>query len=158
MTSASKCCLALLLGIGLSYAGAARADVILNIQFPFGPDVVPQPCTGELVTVTGTAHAVSSVTVSDSGHVYAKQQFNGAMQGVGQTTGAKYTGGFQEMMSLNFDSFDGCPYVADLTVHSRLNTKGGKNNFFIDGTVHATVNANCELESFHFQPDTATCK
>lgn len=57
-------------------ASPSSAEVIENESVPFDGLQVPNPCNGELLTLEGSMHSVSRVTVSDDGSVIVGLSFN----------------------------------------------------------------------------------
>jgi hypothetical protein len=135
-------------------AAPSQAANQLNLRFPIS-DTVFDPCTGEVVDLSGTAHVVSDLTINDN-HGSLMFHSNAAESGVGESTGAAYTllGNFSDHLEGSFvnGQFTQTTVIRNL----RLVTAGGGNNYFaFDDTFHATVNANGDVsvEFDHLTPD-----
>lgn len=145
-----------LLTWGLGQPTKASAELIFNLDFPVNTIVV-NGCTGELVLVDGTLHVLETLTISTSGNINFDVKSNGSYKGTGFSSNAKYSGSSNDSSSLHIGT-GGCPFSQDISTRFRLNTKGGKNNLFIEGFYHLSTNNACELTNFDFELVSATCK
>jgi hypothetical protein len=135
-------------------AGPSQAANQLNLRFPIS-DTVFDPCTGEVVELSGTAHIVSDLTINDN-HGSLMFHSNAAESGVGESTGAAYR--LYENFSDHLEgSFVNGQFTQTTVIRNlRLVTAGGGNNYFaFDDTFHVTVNANGDVivEFDHLTPD-----
>src|SRR5437867_2597581 len=73
----------------LFVSSPVTAEVVSNQDLPVA-FAFPNPCNGETVTLSGTIHSQTRVTINaNTTHVGIHQNFND-VKGVGLTTGAKY--------------------------------------------------------------------
>jgi hypothetical protein len=93
--------------------------------------VVPSPCTGESVQFDGRAHIVTATTATDGGFTLNYHFNTQSVSGVGLTTGTKYqiSDVLSEDASAVFVPFGA---TADVTVHYRIVSDGGLDNFLAD--------------------------
>jgi hypothetical protein len=141
------------LALAAAFAGSSRAAVVQSARFPIA-DTIDDPCTGEVVDLTGTAHIVFTMTVNDN-RGSLMFHANSIESGVGETTGASYT------LPANFSdhiegSFVNGQFTQTTVIRNlRLITAGGGNNFLtFDDTFHITANANGDVtvEFDHLTP------
>jgi hypothetical protein len=132
----------------------SRAANQSNLRFPIS-DTIFDPCTGELVDLSGTAHVVSALTINDN-HGSLMFHSNAVESGVGETTGASYRllANFSDHLEGSFvnGQFTQTTVIRNL----RLITAGGSNNAFaFDDTFHVTANANgnVTVEFDHLTPN-----
>lgn len=124
----------------------AAVVVTQNDQIPFAL-VAFVPCAnggvGENVSVQGTLHVTSHLTVSNSGRGSVKAHFQpqGAT-GTGLTTGDVYRSTGVTQDRLNVDLNDGLPVTTTAVNNFRLIGPGPNNNLLVHSNVHLTVNAN----------------
>jgi hypothetical protein len=137
-----------------SLVGASRAAIQTQVRFPIG-DSIFDPCTGEVVDLSGTAHVVFSMTTNGN-HGSLMFHDNDVSTGVGETTGALYVlvGNFSDHIEGTFvnGQFTQTTVIRNL----RLITAGGSNNAFaFDDTFHVTANANgnVTVEFDHLTPN-----
>jgi hypothetical protein len=119
------------------------AGVTSNTIIPIPPTaVLPDPCTGEDVHVTGTIHLVTVVTVDASGSTHTEMHFNvQGVSGVGLTSGTRYRGIHTETHSSN--TAGPAPSEFTTRINIMLISEGGSSNLTIrDALLHVTVNAN----------------
>jgi hypothetical protein len=135
------------------FAGSSQGAVEQSARFPIG-DTIYDPCTGEIVDLTGTAHIVFTLTVNDNRGSLMFHS-NSIESGIGETTGASYTlpGNSSEHIEGSFvnGQFTHTGVIRNL----RLVTAGGGNNLLeFDDTFHVTVNANGDVavEFDHLTP------
>jgi hypothetical protein len=132
--------------LALAAPAAAGAGAVAETETVRTPvdDFVVNPCTGEVVHVTGTVLTVIHLTqdASGGGHRIV-QSINQGIQGVSDT-GTRYVapGGFNEATSDN-----GPNAQSNLTAISRshLVSQTSTDNFFVLFVTHGTVNANGEV-------------
>jgi hypothetical protein len=102
------------------------------------------PCTDELVDLSGKAQTVLDVS-PDDGHFHF-QAHDIALKGIGQTTGTRYVE--HANISIVIEGpFENGHFVEQNTIRNlRLITAGGGNNFVdFAVTYHITVNANGDV-------------
>jgi hypothetical protein len=105
--------------------------------------VFPDPCTGELVTLTGNLHVLVHVTENAGGGTEMKAHFQPqGITGVGES-GTMYQGtGVTQTMTENSAG----PQVSSTLINNfRIISHGPSDNFTVHLTVHVTVNGNGEL-------------
>jgi hypothetical protein len=146
--------LAAALTIGsLGFAAPSQARVQSNVRFPIG-DTIYDPCTGEIVDLSGTVHTVLELTLGDNRGSLMFHS-NAVETGIGETSGASYT-----LLATFSDHIEGSFVNGQFTQTTvirnlRLVTAGGGNNLFeFDDTFHVTVNANGDVavEFDHLTP------
>lgn len=87
--------------------GPAKADTLTNTDAPFSPSGLPNPCSGELIDVSGVAHFVLHETTDGAGGLHGDLHVNVEAKGVGETSGANYVGNAQLNAGLNIDKTSG---------------------------------------------------
>jgi hypothetical protein len=112
------------------------------------------PCTNELVDLSGAAVTVLDTTPEDNHfHFHA---YDLGVKGVGQTTGARYVEVAAISIVLQGEFVNG-QFVEQNTIRNlRLITSGGANNAVaFNTTYHLTINANGEvaIEFVHAGPE-----
>jgi hypothetical protein len=112
------------------------------------------PCTKELVNITGTLAATSTVTTNASGIVRTSITLVANGVGMGATTGLLYS--FSETQDLSM-KLSGLESELDTTV--KLSMKGARSldNWSSRLKLHLTLNANGEVTSAHTHVDTDKC-
>jgi hypothetical protein len=142
-----------LVGLCLAYGTPARATTT-QLNTPFTATLI-DPCTNELVDVSGVAHLVIDFTISSSGNFIIGTHSNEHdVTGVGETTGTTYTG------SGNFESqsFQGtAPATMTEMLDTTLIAKGSAPNFTLHALAHITVDAQGNVTAF-VSDFTATCQ
>lgn len=121
-------------------AAPSQAANQINVSFPIS-ETVFDPCTGELVDLSGTAHVVLDTTFNDN-HGLTMFHSNAGESGVGESSGARYTllENFSDHLEDTF--VNGQFTQTTLTRNLRLVTAGGGNNYFaFTDTYHLTINA-----------------
>lgn len=145
-------------GFALAACGAiaapSQAANQVNLRFPIS-ETVFDPCTGEVVDLSGAAHVVGALTINDN-HGSLMFHSNAVESGVGETTVASYR--LLENFSDHVEgSFVNGQFTQTTVIRNlRLVTAGGGNNYFaFDDTFHVTVNANGDVsvEFDHLTPD-----
>jgi hypothetical protein len=146
--------LAAALTIGsLGFAAPSQAGVQSNVRLPIG-DTIYDPCTSEIVDLSGTAHIVLELTLGDNRGSLMFHS-NAVENGIGETSGASYK--LLENFSDHIEgSFVNGQFTQTTVIRNlRLVTAGGGNNLFgFDDTFHVTVNANGDVavEFDHLTP------
>jgi hypothetical protein len=116
----------------------AKADVVFNGDVAIVPSIV-NPCNGEIVVLTGTAHVVAEETFTPSGNIHVSTHINAVgVSGVGMTTGAKYSISNSLTEELTFAG------ATEETVNDtfRIIGQGQVPNFNLHELIHVTINAN----------------
>ncbi len=134
--------LRLLLGAALAVSlSQASAAVVTNTTVPIDA-VIPNPCTGEEIHLTGSARVVATVTEDAGGGTHIKMHFNSqGVSGVGLTSGTRYRGIHQENSSSN--TRGAAPTVTTERVNIKVVAQGAHGNWIIfSALLHITVNAN----------------
>lgn len=136
---------ALALGSMGAVAASSKAANQMNVRFPVSFTLF-NPCTGELVDFSGTAHVVLVLTTNDNHGSLMFHANDQAVSGVGQTTGARYTeiANFSDHIEGSFVNGQ----LSQTTVIRNLRwvTAGGGNNWLdFDETDHITINANGDV-------------
>ena len=101
------------------------------------------PCTGEVVQLTGEGHIVMHFTVDNAGGIHVVDITNsmGPLRGVALITGTVYQA--NETVSSTINKNGPSPQFEFTFVMSEvLISQGATPNFVVHTTVHATVNAN----------------
>jgi hypothetical protein len=124
--------------VGLSQASAA---VVTNTTVPVDA-IIPNPCTGEEIHLTGSARVVATVTEDAGGGTHIKMHFNSqGVNGVGLTSGIKYRGVHQE--NSRSSTRGAAPTVTTERVNIKVVAQGAHSNWIIfSALLHTTVNAN----------------
>ena len=126
-----------IVGAALIVVASSFAAVTSNDQFPFS-GVVPNACTGELMSADIVAHVVTSATVNDN-HVSLSYHINEDGSMVGLTTGTKYRIAAVQNSRLNF----GLGATTESTeLRFRINGQGSTPDLVQTGVLKFTVNAN----------------
>ena len=135
--------------------GAAQAANEGNIKLEL-PSTVFNPCTGELVDSVVKIHIVITATVNDNS-VSGTFHLNFSARGIGQTTGASYTGSEADNETFSTSLQNG---RAVLPVVNRFNmtTKGGGNNWVVRLVGHITINANGDVTTSFERAADETCR
>jgi hypothetical protein len=111
--------------------------------------VVPNPCTGELITVEGTQHFVFNSTVTENGMFHFQGHSNIQLQGVSES-GAKYVLHQTQNSHSNFDVFSDSAdnFTSTTTLQFiRQGSETAEDDFQQKVLVHVTINANGDLTS-----------
>lgn len=129
-------------------AATAQAGVIqTNEQIPI-EFFNANSCTGDSVTINGTAHVLFQATGSPGGHSNAQFHINFALQGVNQTSGTKYV--VNETVQATTESSADGAFVFNTVSHLNVISQGSEDNLLVRTEIHATFNANGELTSSRF--------
>jgi hypothetical protein len=112
------------------------------------------PCTKEIVNITGTLTATSTVTTNASGTVRTSITLVANGVGIGATSGLMYS--FSETQDLSM-KLSGLASELDTTV--KLSMKGARSldNWSSRLKLHLTINANGQVTSAHTHVDTDKC-
>ena len=127
-------------------AGPAQAATI-NEQIPIEFDNV-NPCTGEPFHYSQIWHIVAHTDIDPFGEEYVTSQHVNSTQtdGVGLVTGDHYeVNQISNTMDHPFNAAH--PFTGVVQFHVIDTGKG--DDFFIDETLHETINANGEISVFH---------
>lgn len=116
----------------------------MSTETPFS-DSGPVPCAnggaGDQVDLSGSLHELFHVTVDDSGAVHVTSHDNPqGINGVGETTGAKYqaTGVTEDHEN---QGSGGLPVTFTYVNNFRVIGQGPGNNFLFHENMHVTINA-----------------
>lgn len=141
----------------LSFAFSPQAATPIKADIPISfTTTFPNPCTGELVTLTYTGD-ISIRGVINGNRVNITEHFNVQLDGVGLTSGAKYTGHISQNLTQNGSLNNGQLTINDV-LNANLNVSGGQNNVKESASFHVTVNANGDVTSFNIDGFTQTCQ
>lgn len=127
--------------------GTAVRAAAESTTTPF-EDVIPNPCTGEDVLVSGSLHTVGQVVQDAHGgfHISGHYNFEG-ISGVGLSTGTIYhwTGGAR--INVHYGCGDLCspPFEETSGSDFQLIGQGSTPDEQVHALTHITVNANGEL-------------
>lgn len=114
--------------------------------------LVNDPCTGELVAVTGTDHIVFDTYTDNQGGIHARIQHHSAdLNGVGVTTQLNYNGSLDSTLATDVGP---APTQTHLDTSVMLIAQGSVDNFIFSYLLHVTVNANGEVTSTVDNPTT----
>ncbi len=143
----------LLLGSGSPPASAAAQSTTTPFEA-----VIPDPCTGEDVLVSGSVHMVGEVHQDAHGgyHINGHYNFQG-ISGVGLSTGTAYhwTGGAR--IAVHYGCGDLCspPFEQTSGSNFELVGQGATPNEQVHALTHITVNANgvltAEVQAFRME-------
>ena len=123
----------------------AEGATHFNSSFSF---VDTDPCTGEVIVVTGEFQEVDHVSASDRGlHISAHLDAKGTAVVV--STGAEYS--FNEIIGVIDNNRFGCGLTETHNTRILLRAPGGTPNFFLHTVLHITQTANCEDANFFTQ-------
>jgi hypothetical protein len=124
-------------------AYAAATSFTVSTEIPFSTSG-PVPCAnggaGEQVDLSGSLHALYHVTVDASGAVHVTSHDNPqGIDGVGETTGAKYqaTGVTEDRSN---QGSGGLPFTFTYVNNFRVIGQGPRNNFLVHENTHVTIN------------------
>jgi hypothetical protein len=134
----------------LSLLGPGGFGAATSTSFPISISVFV-PCAaggnGEVVDLSGSLHVVFSITVN-ANNVHINTLFNPqGVNGVGETTGAKYQGTGETRSDMNFDVV-AFPLNITFVNNFKIIGQGPNNNFLVHENLHITVNANGTLTTF----------
>jgi hypothetical protein len=118
------------------------AGVVSNTIIPIPPNAALfDPCTSEMVHVTGTIHLVTVLTADVAGGTHTEMHFNvQGVSGVGLTTGTRYRGIHTETHSTNTNGGVSSEFTTRIDI--KLISEGASSNLTIrDALVHVTVSA-----------------
>jgi hypothetical protein len=124
---------------GASAAGAQATTVTTNEFVPVTLFAFV-PCAnggaGELVTLEGTLHVLTHVTIDDQGGLHVKQHFQPqGVSGTGLTTGDTYHG-----TGATQTEFNATAGVEQTSINNfRIIGQGPDNNLLVHSTFHVTV-------------------
>jgi hypothetical protein len=128
---------AALLAVAIVPATAARAEDVVNVTLNIPADPRPNPCTGDLVSLSGTMHIVYYVRSDQQGGFHVNQLVDEKLSGQGVLSGDGYQGN---------DSFDHSWYArppfptTDTVVHQVvLASRSGSDNFLMRYRLHTTI-------------------
>jgi hypothetical protein len=135
-------------------AHAQATTVTTNLEFPLDNLQQTNPCTGELITFSGSAHLVIHATSTPSGNFnnVVHQNFQD-VAGLGADSGATFH--FQFPDTLQFTSAAGAETT--LALNLRIVGPGPGNNFMVREVSHVTINANGQATAT-FDHFTASCQ
>jgi hypothetical protein len=134
-------------------ASSQAANGVTVSRFPVSFTLF-NPCTNELVDLSGMAITVLDVAPEDNHFFFHSNDIG--VKGIGQTTGARYV----EVATISIvlqGTFVNGQFVEQNTIRNlRLITSGGKNNAVaFNITYHLTINANGDVavEFVHAAPE-----
>jgi hypothetical protein len=142
-----RCTLAVSVATALAalaaFVAPAQADDGVTVsRFPISFSSF-NPCTNEIVDISGTALAVNT---SPDNHGLEGHSVDIALKGVGQTTGAQYVSVGTNTITEN--TSDNGARVETGTTQLRLVTPGPGNDLLFAIVFHETINANGDLVVF----------
>ncbi len=118
-----------------------------------------ESCTGEVLEVQGTLHAVAHTTIDPNGTFHTT--FHNNIQGGAESaSGAKYVFNSSSTNQQNFSVSGTPPFIATNTMSFRLIRQGSAtptDDLMVKVLIHQTVNANGEITSEVVKFE-ATCK
>jgi hypothetical protein len=132
--------------VALVAAGPAQAAVI-NATIPLEFDNV-NPCTGEAFHYSQTWHIVAHTEVGPDGELMVtSQQVNSQRTiGFGLETGDRYL--VNETINLTDHPFNAAHPLTGVDQFHVIDTGSG-DDFFLNETLHETINANGDITIFH---------
>jgi hypothetical protein len=144
MTRFSMLVIAAMAAVVLFAAPAGQAAVDVS-RFPVSFSLF-DPCTNENVDFSGNAMAAVDTTPGDNHFIFHSVDIH--VTGVGETSGLRYIETFSIAVALQGNDVDG-PYAETNSIHSRLITPGGGNDFVFEIVFHFTITANGDVPVFH---------
>jgi hypothetical protein len=137
--------LALLAGValvlGLAPMLPASAGVVFEERIPIAGTLF-NPCTGELVDLTGEGHVV----ITEVGRGYFNQNINLHVAGVGQTSGLKYVLNVNEYETFYDPDPATCGYTVTGMARLRFISAGSAGNEVLVITATTTQNPDCSFD------------
>ena len=128
----------------LSFAFGPQATTPIRFDAPISFTTnINNPCTGEVVTLTYTGDFSVRGVINDN-RVNFTFHVNIQLDGVGQTSGAKYTGHISQNITAN-GSLNNGQFILNAVINANLNVSGGQNNVKESESFHVTVNANGDV-------------
>jgi len=117
----------------------ASAEVTTNEIVPYSQEIY-LPCIGETVSLSGSSHIVSTVTIDATGgiHLQSHAQLVG-VSGTGLTSGDTYRAAGTEQNSENTNA--PLPFTSSYVATFRLIGRGPGADFWLHQTIHLTINA-----------------
>lgn len=147
-----RAALACLIGLLVALAAGASA---LGANPPERQQVpidftISNPCNGETVVLSGYFTVQLQTFINENGHQHLRLHITEHVQGVGETTGARYIVNSEENIAYLVGSNDGYASTSEHRVEIiRLGEDGTHaDDFFGREFLRATVNANGELTVF----------
>lgn len=120
--------------------------VVLNEVIPLAFTVA---ACDELVDMSGTEHIVISETNSSNGNYHYHVHQNIKLQGIGQTSGAKYQAQATAQDRVNLtQGGDGCCGNASIVIQVKIIGQGKATDYHAKQLTHITVNANGDVTAF----------
>lgn len=113
-------------------------------------------CTGEFVHFVGTVYVAFGEVVDGSGGLHLTVQFRGRLDGVGLTSGRKYSINNSSTESFNLNS-NNWQFNDTFTQHWKLISQGSADNGYVRQVFHVALNANGELTSFQIIDQELIC-
>jgi hypothetical protein len=129
--------------LALSSFTSATVDANNNEEIPYY-EVIPNPCTGESVTATGTMHINTHTTINGNKLSYMMHINLQDLKGVAED-GTEYSGNYVDNEKYNLD-FAGA-YEKTVKVKAVLTTAGGGNNLIITQDLHFKITADGVVKS-----------
>ncbi len=123
----------------------AFAATVFNGSIPISA-TVQNPCNGETVTFSGTAHELLNETFDNSGGSHLSANINIHLAGTGSPSGDAYVGNAEESLNENFNS--GGTITATHPISEEIISQGSAPNFLLKGLMHITVNPDGTVTSF----------
>lgn len=119
------------------------------------------PCAidgaGEFVSLSGTLHVVTRITIDANGGFHGTAHFNPqGVKGVGLTSGDTYQGNGVTKTTTNIAGA-GFPFTETFVNNFRIIGPGPDNNLLVHQTIHLTINANGDVTADVFV-DSAECR
>jgi hypothetical protein len=131
-----------------SSASASAGTTTVNVFFD---EVVPfdDPCTGESLVFTVSAHILLHVTTDADGGTHVHDHANGQRAFAVGPTGVLYQGKIVDNILTQDNGPNGQMEFTDV-FHFRVQSQGDSDNFTLEFRVHFTVNANGEVTATFF--------
>jgi hypothetical protein len=132
------------LGVGVAATLHVQAATVVKVTLPATGAVI-NACNGEIVTLSGTKHALLHITMDSHGGFRGDLDANFQdVKGVGDQ-GNTYMAPFHEYLNLNDQVGNATP----VTLTFNMISKGSAPNFILHEDDHITVNADGTVTSFH---------
>jgi|tagenome__1003787_1003787.scaffolds.fasta_scaffold19950355_1 hypothetical protein len=122
----------------------AEAAILYKTTYPV-PAEATNPCNGEEVTLSGTAHEEAHATYNGDGSIHSTFHVNWSGVSGSGNLGNKYRAASTDIEILN----EQVAYEQTVTVTERFVSQGSAPNFTVRDQFHITVNADGTLTSSH---------
>ncbi len=130
----------------LLLAAPARPAELINMDVPVD-DIVYDPCTDELVELSGTAHVSGSLTVNGNTY-HLNAHVNYHITGIGLTSGASYSSNSIGKEAENVELNNMNVGEATVILRTSINGQGSLENVDAQVLLHVTVTPDGTMTAF----------